>query len=154
MQYSSNSTMSRKSKAWLFLGIISAMIFYVGWAFYISEPKYVNYQERKNIAPYDLVSYDEYHLSFQDENVKNVNVGIVLQVDSTIALIKTLETFSSDLKEVKIAQHDYRVIGKGTIYHKVNQWVGFNLMLITQIFIGIFAGLLIITQSKLLSDLL
>jgi hypothetical protein len=151
------SNMSQKTKARLFFVLLIMMIGYILWSFYISEPKYENGANSRKIETYDWVSLPESKYSWEDDSNRNVMNGLVLQVDETKALVKTEGRYSfsgDEMVEVDIKAHKYRIVGKGTIYHKVNNWVGFNIMIITQIFIGIVAGILMITQTKLLSDLI
>ena len=149
--------MTTKAKARFLLATIISMVSYIMWTFYISEPKYINNSNEKQLEAYDWISLPEYQYSWQDESNRNVINGLVLQIDGQKALVKTEGRYSfssDDMVEVDIKAHKYRIVGEGTIYHRVNQWVGFNMMLITQIFIGICVALLIITQTKALSDII
>jgi len=137
--------MNRRVKFWVFTLLLLSMVTYIGWVFYISEPKYVN-NCYKNIEPYDYVS-------IRSGYTNKVDVGIVLQIDTNTAIIKTDEHYS-DLYELNIKNHGYRIIGKGTIYHKINNYVGFNIMLITQIFIMILCVIIMKTLYSLLDDFL
>lgn len=126
------------------------MIYYVGWVFYISEPKYINNCNKK-IEKFDYVSIHEYKYSFEEK--QEVLNGIVLQVDEKFAIIKVKE-WRDRYYELDLKKADYRIIGTGTIYHKVNGYVGFNIMFITQIFIGVFSVILIISLMSILKDIL
>jgi hypothetical protein len=124
------------------------MIVYVGWVFYLSEPKYVD-NCYKVPQRYDYVSLPKY--SFRDR--LEVENGIVLQVDSATILVKT-HKWSDKFHSIPIHSNSYRVIGKGTIYHKVNDYVGFNIMMITQFIIGILIAILIYFVTGLMKEFL
>lgn len=126
-------------KITVFITLISLMISYIGWVFYMSEPKYID-GCYKTPERYDYVSIPEYKYSY--ETRQEVINGIVLQVDSTTALVKC-EKWHNEFYELDLKKSYYRIIGKATIYHKINNCVGFNIMLITQIFIGILTAILI-----------
>ena len=138
----------QKIKIAVFITLICSMIYYIGWVFYMSEPKYIDGCYKKP-ERYDYVSIPEYRYSY--ETKQEVINGIVLQVDSTTALVKC-KKWLDEFYELDLKKSDYRIIGKGTIYHKVNDYVGFNIMLITQIFIGILTAILIITVTSILQD--
>lgn len=142
--------MSKKTKVIVFLSLLISMIFYIGWVFYVSEPKYID-SCYKVPERYDYVSIPEYKYSWQI-NQEVIN-GIVLQVDSTKALIK-VKKWSSRFYQLDLKNPDYRIIGKGTIYHKINDYVGFNIMLITQILIAILSIVIGVTVFTTLNDLL
>lgn len=150
--------MTQKSKARLFFGLLILMITYVGFVFYVSEPTYSNIKERP-VKTFDFVAIPD-HLwhNIGDESAYVVETGIVLQTDGETALVCVKSKYlggNDDLYEIKLKDHGkYRIIGEGTFYHKVNHYVGFNLMIITQFIIGILLAILSITQVKLLSDLL
>ena len=151
--------MTQKQKAWSLLGSIIVMSAYILWTFYISEPKYINNANNKKLEAYDYISVPDGFQYSWDESSGNLEVqnGIILQVDDTKALAKLQGKYSmssDEMKEIDIAKHQYRIIGKGTIYHKVNSWVGFNLMIITQILIGFLLGIIFVTQITLLKDLI
>lgn len=148
--------MTTKAKARFLLATIIAMVSYILWTFYISEPKYINNINQKQLEAFDWISLPEKY-SWEEGNNQSVVNGLVLQIDGQKALVKTEGRYSfssDDMVEVDIKAHQYRIVGQGTIYHRVNQWVGFNMMLITQIFIGICVALLMITQTKALSDII
>jgi hypothetical protein len=85
----------------------------------------------KPIEKFDYVSLPDYSYSGSNTDVKN---GLVLQIDSTKATV-LIKDYRDEFVEVDIKAHNYRIIGKGTIYHNINNYVGMNIMLITQIFI-------------------
>ena len=127
------------------------MIFYVGWVFYISEPEYIdNYHKRPE--RYDYVSIPDRYASFRND-VGEVQNGIVLQSDANFFMVKVVRFSQNDFYQLNFENSSYRVVGKGTIYHKVNNYVGFNIMIITQIVIGILAFILIITTVFLLKEI-
>ena len=139
--------MKSNTKFWL---MISASVVYLAWTFYISEPKFAD-NTNKKIETFDWISIPEYNLSYLDstEN-QGVETGIVLQTDGEKALIKVESRYlggSSRLEEVNIKSGKYRIVGRGTIYHKVNHYIGFNMFLISQFLITV---LLVIFVLKLL----
>ena len=138
-----------KKKAIIFTTLLIGMISYITWIFYMSEPKYIDNakaESQNNIEKYDVV------------NTVNSNgdvcIGVVIQIDNnfkneTRAIVKNFEhPYSNDafttihLKDI-IAKdstkagftQDYRIIGKGTFYHKVNHFIGFNIMMTTNAFV-------------------
>ena len=132
--------------------ILINTLYYVGWVFYISEPTYID-NCYKPIERYDYVSVSGryYHTKGEVEN------GLILQRDSTSALIKCKRPFpymNFNYYQLNIKEDTYRIIGKGTIYHKINDYVGFNLMVITQIIIGILAGCLIFALTPIITKFL
>jgi len=137
-------------KILVFIILTISMIYYIGWVFYMSEPKYIDSCNKK-MERYDYVSIPEYKYSFQSK--QEVINGIVLQVDEKKALVKC-KKWRDEFYELDIKNSEYRIIGKGTIYHKVNDYVGFNIMLITQLFIGIICAIIIITLVSSLREML
>jgi hypothetical protein len=131
---------------------LCSMIYYLGWVFYVSEPKYINNCYKK-IEVYDYVSVPRYSYGNSLDNGAEVENGIVLQVDSVNFLVKT-HRYSDEFRQLSMKNSRYRIVGKGTIYHKVNQYVGFNIMLITQFIIGILIAVLAFTVSSILKELL
>lgn len=136
-----------KRKKIILASLILMMMCYVGWIFYISEPTYID-NCNKNIEKFDYVSITR---NPYDNEVKT---GLVLQVDRNYAIVKVDKYGSSYYYEIAINSTDYRIIGTGTLYHKVNTYIGFNIMLITQICILVIMAILIITQASILRDLL
>lgn len=130
--------MKRKKKTLPLL--ILGMITYILWVFYISEPKYINNLQDKKLEVYDYVSICERCNEYDYHQMKN---GIVLQVDNEFALLM-VKQYKDTYFQLNLKDKDYRVIGRGTIYHKVNQYVGFNIMLITQICISVLTAIFII----------
>ncbi|MEY2701924.1 MAG: hypothetical protein RLY43_557 [Bacteroidota bacterium] len=138
-------------KVAIFIVLTISMIYYIGWVFYTSEPTYIDNCNKK-VEQFDYVSVKKYEWS--NGRVEVIN-GIVLQVDDSKAIIKCKEhSFSDDYYELDLKENNFRIIGKGTIYHKVNNYVGFNLMLITQLFIGILCAIIIITLISTLREML
>ncbi len=137
--------MNNKQKLITFSILTSLMIGYIAWVFYISEPKYVDNCYKK-LEKYDYVSIPSgAQYSFEKEaGIFDTENGLVLQVDSNKAIIKLADSRSKYM-EVVSNKHGYRVIGKGTIYHKVNNLVGVDIMMISQVFI--FVLLLILINS-------
>lgn len=158
-----------KAKIAIFTTLLLGMLFYIGWIFYMSEPKYIdNAKEgRQNeIEKYDVVS--------TQDGYGNTNLGIVIQIDSnykngtiTKAIVRNFENVyhwdklttinlkkyvDSATHEPGFVQLDYRIVGKGTFYHKVNSFVGFNIMLITTLVIAILAIVVLITLIGLIRE--
>jgi hypothetical protein len=136
-----------KKKNLIKLSIISTLLLaFVITIFYLSEPTYIDGIDGKSLAKYDWIILPHCY----GEN--RVDEGIVLQVDKTYAMIKVKGSFMemTEFYNISIAQHEYRTVGKATIYHKINDYVGFNVMFITQAFIII---LLIIVYINLFPGL-
>jgi len=122
------------------------MLFYVGYVFYISEPAYID-NCHKQIEKYDWVVIPAVY----DGNVK---AGVVLQRNETNFILKIKDTYHSELYSISIEKGNYQIIGEGTMYHKVNDYVGTNIMLITQIIIGILCGCLMVVTVVSIVELL
>jgi len=138
-------------KVAMFIVLAISMVYYIGWVFYMSEPTYID-NCKKKVERFDYVSVKKY--GWSDGRVEVIN-GIVLQVDESTAIIKCEEySFSDVYYELDLKKNDFRIIGQGTIYHKVNNYVGFNLMLITQLFIGILSFIITATLVSTLSEML
>lgn len=144
--------MTQKQRAWLFFGLLIGMIAFILEVFYLSEPKYIDNVDGKQIEKYDLIATGAYGNLTNNEDV---DMGLVLQVNPGCVLVKDLDHSWNDNKVIDPSQvKSYRVVGRGTIYHKINNYVGFNIMLITQALIGICLAILIITQTRMLAYLL
>ncbi len=157
-----------KAKIAIFTTLLLGMLFYIGWIFYMSEPKYIDNAKtdaQNEIERYDVVS--------TKDTYGNTNLGMVIQIDSnfkneTRAIVKNFETVYSWDKITTIHLKgfaatdsvqagfttDYRIIGKGTFYHKVNSFVGFNIMMITTFIIIILAIVVLVTLICLLREFL
>ena len=141
---------NKTKKAILLCSLIIGMIFYIGWVFYKSEPIYIDNCYKQQLQKYDYVS-----IPGPFGGVQN---GIILQVDSMHALVKTHKQFImfTDNRFYELDtknKSSYRIIGKGTIYHKVNNYIGFNIMLISQIMIGILCAIFMRITYNTLDDL-
>ncbi|MDU9705210.1 hypothetical protein, partial [Helicobacter pylori] len=67
-----------KVKIAIFTTLLLGMLFYIGWIFYMSEPKYIDNPQTNEVKRYDYVSIRPY------ENIENyLYTGIVLQIDTT-----------------------------------------------------------------------
>lgn len=130
--------------------VVFCMAFYVGWVFYISEPTYID-SCNKAVEKFDLISANMYSY---DDDAKAL--GLVLQKDSTRFIAKMMTYLHSrdEFREFKIKNDNYRIIGSGTFYHKVNCYVGFNIMVVTQLFIIILLFILILTMGPLFKSLI
>jgi len=147
MLFKINMTIKKKREIRLLL-LIVAMISYILWVFYISEPVYINNLQNKKLEVYDYVSISKYRNTYDQEEMVN---GIILQLDNETALL-LVKNYGDKYYQLNLKSHHYRIVGRGTIYHKVNQYVGFNIMLITQICIGILTAVLIITTVSTLKQ--
>lgn len=148
--------MSKKKSAFALLALMLSMLSFIIFVFYSSEPKFIdNISPNQKIVAYDYISVPSslWHNIGSEDN-QYVNNGLVLQTDGVNALVKVNEGYRDDMIQINNKAHEYRIVGKGTWYHKVNQYVGFNIMLITQIFIGFLLAVVAITQSKLLAEIL
>lgn len=125
-----------KTKLILFTTILIGIIVYVAWIFYMSEPKYTD-NNYKRPEKYDFVSVPYFRLDKSWE-VKN---GLVLQVDSSTFTMRADDYFH-EYYQINFKTDKYKVIGRGTFYHKVNSFVGFNIMLITTILVMIFGAII------------
>jgi hypothetical protein len=136
--------MKQTTKFWI---MITVAIGYIAWTWYVSEPRYVSNNRDNTIQTYDWVSVPEYGiLTFDTIQNQDVETGLCLQTDGQTALIKLEPRYfgaGSKLIEVNIGNGKWRVIGKGTIYHKVNHYIGFNLFLLSQILTMALIGLFI-----------
>ena len=137
-------------KIGIFILLVASMIFYIGWVFYVSEPEYIDNCNQK-ISKYDYVSIKEHKYFF--ESKQEVITGIVLRSDNETALVK-YKGWRTEFYELDLKKSDFRVIGKGTIYHKVNDYVGFNIMLISQFFILVLCAIITFTLVDTLRDIL
>lgn len=157
-----------KTKIAIFTTLLLGMLFYIGWIFYMSEPKYIDNAKtnRQNeIERYDVVS--------SKDSYGNTNLGMVVQIDSnfkneTRAIVRNFENVYSwdkittiHLKKFSATDSteggyitDYRIIGKGTFYHKVNSFVGFNIMMITTFIIIILSIVVLVTLIGLIREFL
>lgn len=160
--------MSTKKKAAFLIVLIMLMITYVGWVFYMSEPTYVDgaqiYGREMPVAGetalYPLHTYDFIVIpktgSYYSDAENPVMTGLVLQNDNKHALVKIIEGnshHSEPYYDMILDKSHYRIIGRGTIYHKVNHYIGFNIMMITQMIIGVLIAVLVITTTRLLRSI-
>jgi hypothetical protein len=160
--------MNKKKKLVFLLFLLGVMIYYVGWVFYISEPKYIDnaqtygkeFPTAGEVGLYPLHTYDFVVVptkgEFYTDDKNNVITGMVLQVDDKHAFVKRYAGGYSwdDYFDLIIDKSHYRVIGKGTLYHKVNHYIGFNIMFITQMIIGVLIAVLIWTTSITFANVL
>lgn len=140
---------NKNIKVAVFIMLTISMVYYIGWVFYMSEPKYIDNCNKK-LEKYDYVSIPKYKYLSSNQEVIN---GFILQVDEKKALIKC-KKYSDEFYELDLKESEYRIIGKGTIYHKVNDYVGFNIMIITQLFIGILCAIIMIILITTLTEIL
>jgi hypothetical protein len=148
--------MTKKKSAFALLALILSMLSFIIFIFYSSEPKFIdNISANQKIEAFDYISLpDRLYENIGSESNQYVNNGLVLQSDGINALVKVNEGYRENMVQINLKDHQYRIVGKGTWYHKVNQYVGFNIMIITQVFIGFLLAIIGITQSKLLSEIL
>ena len=110
------------------------MTCYILVCFYLSKPTYIDNCNRL-AEKYDYISVPTYEDGFE-QNLGRTMTGVVLQVDSSQALVK-MEDLDKEIYELGLKHDFYRVVGKATIYHKINIHFGFNLIFITQILAGL-----------------
>ena len=136
-----------------FLTLKLLMIAYVGFMFYSSEPKFINNSNYKEVEVYDYISIPKY--CYGDESECGVDNGMVIQRDSSKVLVKLSSgrlLGSDEFRELSIGGGKYRIIGRGTFYHKVNNYIGFNIILITQVVIMILLIALFSTSYGLYKE--
>jgi hypothetical protein len=144
-----------KTKIGIFTALLVVMVSYVVWIFNMSEPKYIDNPNRVNeVKKYDIVSVRPYN------NIENsLKIGMALQVDTTsfknnhYAVVKSLrwsDGFMDIVINSKTPRH--KIIGKGTFYHKVNYFIGFNIMMTTTVIIMIICIVLLVTLIRLLRE--
>lgn len=149
-----------KTKFFIFLSLLILMITYVGWIFYISEPKYVDNPTEWSdndgnwIEKYQIVSYQN--------GLNYSSLGMVIQIDTVsfqnqYALVKNLDgrgltNYTKILLNTETPA--YSIVGTGTFYHKVNSLIGFNIMMVTVIFVMIFCVIIFFTLIITLRDML
>lgn len=150
-----NEKTKQKKMIFLFSSLILLMLCYIAWVFYISEPKWISNPNKstKDVETYDIVSIRS---SYGLDN--ELLVGIVIQVDTTTfkntnyAVVKIIGGYHDEYRNIvtNTITPNYSIVGAGTIYHKINQFVGFNLMRITTIFIIIISSIIFITLLRIL----
>jgi hypothetical protein len=134
--------MKTRTKHLIKLSVISLILLtYVIGVFYLSQPKYIDNINRP-LERYDWVSIAKY------SGTNEVKNGIIVQVNniSNTAVLK-INDFGDDFYTIFLNKPNYRIIGKGTIYHKVNDYVGFNIMILTQVFIGVLLTVFIFNMG-------
>lgn len=136
----------KKTKLLISTTLIAMMLGYIGYVFYLSEPNYID-NCRKPIEKYDWVVIPAAYEG-------NVKAGVVLQRDDLTFILKIRDTYHTELYAINIEKGNYKIIGEGTIYHKINDYVGMNIMVITQIMIGILCGVLMIFTAHSIVELL
>jgi hypothetical protein len=149
----------KKLKKGLFLlGICLTLTFLIGYIFYLSEPRYVDdiayIKKGQRLERYDYVSLPKYNGIFSSDG--NIENGLVLQVDSAYALVLMENDFMrhDNYVQLKLKDHKYRLVGKGTIYHKVNHFIGFNIFMLTEIGLLILTVVLYVTTISTLISVL
>jgi hypothetical protein len=144
---------SRK-KLFFLITLCTILTVFVGWIFYISEPDYIDDVEMirrgTRLEKYDFVSLPKYQFTNEVEN------AIIIQVDSSNALAMIDSSFPhhDEYVQLKLKEHKYRLVGKGTLYHKVNHFVGFNIFFFTELALIILAGVYYVTLFSTLVSLL
>jgi predicted RND superfamily exporter protein len=157
-----------KTKIGIFTGLLLLMVTYISWIFYMSEPKYIDNAKtnsQDNLQRYDIVS--------SKNEYDNECLGMIIQIDSnnykneTRAIVRNFETpyRSDNFKTITMKKifkdsviigftQDYRIIGKGTFYHKINHFIGFNIMMFTTILIIIIALIIAVSLFGLIRQIL
>ena len=132
-----------KTKIILFVSTILLIIGYLVWINYMSEPKYKNNPDRVDVELYDFVSIRPY-----GDIENNLDLGLVIQIDTIsfqnkYAVVKTIDGHYKDI-QINGETRQYKIIGTGTFYHKVNAFIGFNIFRITNILIIILGIILVV----------
>ncbi len=129
------------------------MAAYVIFMFYKSEPKYINDSYRKpQVWDYVVVSGLG---SYEKEQAD----GVVIQTDSSSFTFRYKKGLKTDgpgggLYSIRYDAGNYKVIGTGTFYHKVNAYIGFNIMLITTLIIIVFIAVVFYTETSIIWSLI
>jgi hypothetical protein len=128
------------------------MMWFVIFMFKKSEPNYVNNSNRRPMVwDYVIVTgLDTYGEAHAD--------GVVVQTDSTSFVFRYQKGIKMDgptggLWNIPYNAGNYKVIGTGTFYHKVNAYVGFNIMLITTLIIIVFFAVVFYTETSIIWSL-
>lgn len=129
--------MSKKMVALTIINV--SMLIFVIFMLYKSEPKYVNnYQKIPEVWDYVVMP------GLYEYGKNETADGVVLQTDDSTFTFRykqglTRSGLNGGLYNISKKDTRYKVIGRGTFYHKINSYVGFNIMLITTlIIIGFF----------------
>ena len=121
----------------------------------MSEPQFIDNPESTWYPKrYDIITWETKY-------VYSVSAGMVIQMDTTsmnhkYITVKSLYGRGDDFYRFKVGTvtPEWHIIGKGTFYHKINHFVGFNIMLITTICIMILAIIILITCIGIIRQLL
>lgn len=137
-----------KKEKWIKLTILTSMllsaVWYVGYVFNASEPTYIDNPDRT----YEVHKDDYVVITFVDGRCEH---GLVIQVDTTSYIYSNAATVRLSDGEIHQLTIDkvrksqaFRIIGKGTFYHRVNNMIGWNICMTTAILcIGICILLLV-----------
>ncbi len=144
-----------KIKITIFTILLVSMISYIVWIFYMSEPEYIDNPQNNKVEKYDIVSIRPFgNIEF------DLELGMVIQIDTTIpnkhsAIIKSIQ-WNNTYKDIQLdtATPSYKIIGKGTFYHKINYLIGFNIMMTTIFLVAILAIVISVTLINLLQKIL
>lgn len=148
--------MSRKFKIKLlvftlqFLLLTTSLVF----IFMNSEPTYTN-DNAKKIEINDILAVQT------DGYSKDIDLYIVLQVNhfepNATALLKELSSGPFPRDAYLTYTHKnllHNVVGKGTFYHKINAFAGFNLMFVTQFLLSLWLVIVTFVILDTLSDVM
>lgn len=143
-----------KTKLAILSTILICLISYIAWIFYMSEPKYVDNPDQQDYPnKYDIVSMITYN--------NEVELAMVIQVDSNsfqnhYATVKSITNRWDKFYRIQTGTvtPQFHIVGRGTFYHKVNHFVGFNIMFITTICIMIIAAVIFTVCIGIVRDLL
>lgn len=146
-----------KKKITLFTLLLLSMITYIVFMFYMSEPKYINNPDKT--AYYDIEKYDIVSVRPYQGIAYDLKIGMVIQVDTTsfknsdYAVVKSMQ-WNNVYNDIKINTDTpgFKIIGKGTFYHKVNHFIGFNIVMITTAFVMIFCVIIFVVLIRLIHD--
>ena len=123
----------------------------IGYIWYLSEPKYEN-NHHGPIQPYDIITVSDYQVHWDDSQVdreSTVETFMVLQKDSSTIFVKQLSGNYVKYKVMNYIKYDIHIIGHGTIYHKVNQIIGLNIMLIAQVLLTLILIIIVVSYLKI-----
>jgi hypothetical protein len=122
---------------------------------YKSEPKYKN----------DMYGYPKvndyvsvYHKLQYNDITENTFTGLVVQTDTSSFSMMFSSGFN-DFRNSGIISFPYKgvpykILGTGTFYHKVNLYVGFNIMMITIWINIVLAGVIFVMLSVLIRNII
>lgn len=147
-----------KIKIVVLVSLLFLMIGYIIFMCYESEPKYENNIYRvPQVGDYvDVFLAGGYSA---DDNTYN---GFVVRTDSNSFSVNFKTSFEdyrksgiiSFPKKFEPLVGNYKILGRGTFYHKANLYVGFNIMMITIWINIVLAIVILITLGTIIRTLI